>query len=145
MSAPLSVFPSDRSHKWILVPGSASTRQIELCNESDAAVECHITVQEPATASAAPEILSLEKGQSSTAEVNFLPSWSPLRDRRVRVIVRDAEGGVLADFSQDVIAAHSADCSISLTWSEPVIVDANLAGFKLWCKITSRGTVPGTG
>jgi hypothetical protein len=142
MSARFSVFPQDRSERWILVPGVASTRQIEIRNESDASVECHVRVDQPAAASASPAVLTVQPRHARTADIIFLANWSPDQDRSVVVSLRDPQGESLAMFSHEIVAAESSDCSLGLDYKEEILLDGALAGMKLWFSITSRSATP---
>src|SRR5579872_3258565 len=119
MGTPVSVFPVDRSRRWIIAPGIASTRQIQIRNDSAAPVELQLKVEEPAAASVSPANLTLTPRQSRNVDVIFLADWSPSNDKRVVVSVRDSTGELLVNFVQEVIAADSSDCSVVLTWKEP--------------------------
>jgi hypothetical protein len=142
MSARFAVFPHDRSERWTLVPGVASTRQIEVRNESDASVECHVRVDQPSAASASPAVLTVEPRHSRTADIIFLANWSPEQDHEVVVSLRDPQGEPLATFSHEIVAAESSDCSLALDYKEEVVLDGALVGFKLWFSITSRSATP---
>jgi hypothetical protein len=142
MSARFAVFPQDRSERWILVPGVASTRQIEIRNESDAVVECHLRVDQPASASASPAVLTIQPRHARTAEIIFLANWSPDQEGQLEVSLRNAQGERLAIFTHELVAAESSDCAVALDLKEPILIDGVLAGFKLWFSITSRSATP---
>lgn len=142
MSPRFVVFPQDRSERWVLVPGVASTRQIEIRNESDASVECHVRVDQPAAASASPAVLTIQPRHSRTADIIFLANWSPEQDRSVIVSLRDSQGERLASFSHEIVAAESSDCGVAVDFKEEVLLDGALAGFKLWLSMTSRSATP---
>ncbi|HXN08527.1 MAG TPA: hypothetical protein VN860_02570 [Candidatus Acidoferrales bacterium] len=142
MSARFSVFPQDRSERWILVPGVASTRQIEIRNESDSPVECHLRVDQPASASASPAVLTIQPRHSRTADIIFLANWSPDQENHLEVSLRNAQGERLAIFSHELVAAESSDCAVALDLKEPILIDGVLVGFKLWFSITSRSATP---
>jgi hypothetical protein len=142
MPARFSVLPQDHSQRWILVPGVASTRQIEIRNESDDSVECHLRVEQPASASASPAVMTIQPHHARTADIIFLANWSPEEDRNVSVSLRDSQGQQLASFSHDLVAAESADCSLTLAFKEPVVIDGALCGFRLWLSVKSRSSTP---
>lgn len=142
MTARFSVFAQDRSARWILAPGVASTRQIEIRNESDEPVECHLRVEYPQTASASPAVLTIQPHHTRSADIIFLANWSPQRDASLLVSLRDPQGEQLAGFSHELAAADSSDCSLALDVKEPVLVDGALAGFKLWFSIASKSPTP---
>ncbi len=142
MSARFTVFAQDKSQRWTLVPGVASTRQIELRNDSDSPVECHLRVERPASASASPAVLTVRPHHARTADIIFLANWSPDHDGTLVLSLRDPQGATLGTFTQELVAAEAADCSIGLDVKEPVLVDGSLAGFKLWFSIASRGATP---
>ena len=144
MGTPISVFPVDRSRRWIIAAGIASTRQILARNDSSDPVELHLKVEEPGTASVSPAIVALNSRQSRTVDVILLADWSPDRDKRIVISLRDAQGNLLVNFAQELIAADSSDCSVTLTWKEPVLIDGTLSGVKLYCTLTSRSATPRT-
>lgn len=138
MSAPISVFSLDLSRRWIIAPGVASTRQIQVRNDSGAAIECHLKVEEPSAASVSPATVTLDPRQSRNVDVIVLADWTPANDKRVVISVRDEQGNLIVNFAQDIIAADGSDCSVTLTWKEPVVLDNVLSGLKFYCTITSR-------
>src|SRR6516165_754616 len=142
MTARFAVFAQDRSARWILVPGVASTRQIEIRNESDDSVECHLRVEHPPTASASPAVLTIQPHHTRTADIIFLANWSPQTESSLLVSLRDQQGHQLATFGHELVAADSSDCALALDLKEPVIVEGKLAGFKLWFSIASKSTTP---
>ena len=144
MGTPVSVFPVDRSRRWIIAPGIASTRQIQIRNDSAAPVELQLKVEEPAAASVSPANLTLTQRQSRNVDVIFLADWSPSNDKRVVVSVRDSKGELLVNFVQEVIAADSSDCSVVLTWKEPLLLEGQLSGLRFYCTITSRSSTTRT-
>jgi len=142
MTARFAVFAQDRSARWILVPGVASTRQIEIRNESDDSVECHLRVEHPPTASASPAVLTIQPHHTRTADIIFLANWSPQTESSLLVSLRDQQGHQLATFGHELVAADSSDCALALDLKEPVIVEGKLAGFKLWFSIASKSPTP---
>lgn len=124
------------------MPGVASTRQIEIRNESDSPVECHLRVDQPASASASPAVLTIQPRHSRTADIIFLANWSPDQESQLEVSLRNAQGERLAIFSHELVAAESSDCAVALDLKEPILIDGILAGFKLWFSITSRSATP---
>lgn len=144
MAATLSVFSLDRAHKWMLAPDVASTRQIELRNDSSDPIECHLTVEEPSAASASPAVLSVPARHTRTADIIFLANWSPERDRRVVLSARDGRGNLLTKFELEIGAVDSSDCNVVLNWKEEIVLNGTLAGFKLTCAITNRSESPRT-
>ena len=124
------------------MPGVASTRQIEIRNESDSPVECHLRVDQPASASASPAVLTIQPRHSRTADIIFLANWSPDQESQLEVSLRNAQGERLAMFSHELVAAESSDCAVALDLKEPILIDGALAGFKLWFSITSRSATP---
>ncbi|HXW52256.1 MAG TPA: hypothetical protein VEJ41_09725, partial [Candidatus Acidoferrales bacterium] len=141
MATPLSTFACDRSPCWILVPGVASTRQIEIRNESDAPVEAHLRVERPATVSLSPAVMTIPPRHSRVADVIFLANWSPT-ERTVALSFHDVQGNALGTFAHDVVAADNADCNISLDLRPEVLVENALVGLKLWCTVLSRSSTP---
>lgn len=142
MSTSLTAFPSDRTQRWILVPGVASTRQIEIRNETDAPVEAHLRVEQPPAASVSPATMTIPPRHSLVADVTFLATWSPDGEGRVALSFRDVQGNDLGAFTQEIVAADSADCNLSLELKDDVMVDQALIGLKLWCTLVSRSSTP---
>ncbi len=142
MTAPLTTFACDRSQRWILVPGVASTRQIEIRNETDAPIEIHVQVEEPSAGSASPATMTIQPRHSRIADIIFLANWSPAQDRRATISLRDGQGNQLASFSQEIVAADSSDCSLSLELKDDVLVDKAIIAMKLWCTVASRSATP---
>src|SRR5579872_4648855 len=144
MGTPLSVFAVDRSRRWIIAPGVASTRQILVRNDSGQQLECRLKVEEPVAASVSPAVVDLSPRQSRSVDVIFLANWSPETDKRVVISFRDAQANLLVNFAQEVMAADSSDCSVTLSWKEPIVIDDELSGLKFFCTITSRSSTPRT-
>jgi hypothetical protein len=142
MTARFTVVAQDRSPRWTLVPGVASTRQLEIRNDSDAAVECHLRVERPPSASASPAVFTIQPHHARSADVIFLANWSPAQEGALEVSLRDPQGQRLAVFNQQLVAADSSDCSLGLEIKEPVVAAGVLAGFKLWLTIASRAATP---
>jgi hypothetical protein len=144
MGTAISVFPADRSRRWIIAPGVASTRQIVARNDSAEAVEIHLKVEQPRAVSISPAVLTLNPRQSRNVDVIVLAEWSPETDTRVVISVRDAHGNLVVNLAQELIAADSSDCSVTLAWKEPIVIDGSLSGFKFYCTLTSRSATPRT-
>jgi hypothetical protein len=142
MATPLTTFPLDRSERWILLPGVASTRQFEIRNDTDSPLEVHLRVDAPAAASATPAIMTIEPHHSRIAEIIFLATWSPMHDRRVSVSLRDPQGQNLGSFTHEIVPADSADCNLSLELRDDFLVDGFMMLFKLWCTVESRSATP---
>jgi len=142
MTSPLTTFASDRSQRWILVPGVASTRQVEIRNETDSPIEVHVHVEEPSAASASPASMTIQPRHSRVADIIFLANWSPAQDRRATISLRDGQGNQLSSFSQEIVAADSSDCSLSLELKDDVLVDNAIIAMKLWCTVASRSATP---
>lgn len=142
MTTPLTTFACDRSQRWILVPGVASARQIEIRNETDSPLEVHVHVEDPSTASASPATMTIQPHHSRIADIIFLANWSPAQDRRATVSLRDGQGNQLSSFSQELVAADSSDCSLSLELKDDVLVDKAMIAMKLWCTVASRSATP---
>ncbi|MDQ6767551.1 MAG: hypothetical protein M3Z41_07050 [Candidatus Eremiobacteraeota bacterium] len=71
-----------------------------------------------------------------------MANWSPAEEGTLVVSLRDPQGAQLASFTHELVAADSTDCSIGLDVKEAILVDGQLAGFKLWFSITSRSATP---
>ncbi len=138
MSARCVVFPQDRSERWVLVPGVASARQIDIRNESDAPIECHLRVEQPQSASASPAVLTIQPRHARTADIIFLANWSLDQGNALVVSLRDPNGEQLAVFTHELVAAENSDCAVNLDVKGPILVGDTLAGFKLWFSIASR-------
>ncbi len=142
MPTSLTAFPSDRTQRWILVPGVASTRQIEIRNETDTPVEAHLRVEQPPAASVSPGIMTIPPRHSRVADVLFLATWSPDGQGQLALSFRDVQGNDLGAFTQEIVAADSVDCNLSLELKDDVMVDQALIGLKLWCTLVSRSSTP---
>ena len=144
MSSSLVITAADRTGRWYLLPGSSNSYDLTVANESDHAVLCKLTLDEPGDAGAvSPSSLTLKGGESRNVSVAFKPEWLTLRDRKAVVTARDAAGSVLATFVSDLIAATATDCSVSLTWKDEIGGDGGLRGFTLTCGIRSISSMPG--
>ena len=84
MTSPLTTFACDRSQRWILVPGVASTRQIEIRNETDSPIEVHVHVEEPSAASASPAVDDHPAASFAESRISFFSRTG----RRRRIAVR---------------------------------------------------------
>jgi hypothetical protein len=142
MATPLTTFAHDRSARWILVPGTASTRQIEIRNETDAPIEAQVRVEQPTAASVSPAVLSIPPRHSRLADVIVLATWSPGADRQVVLSFQDMQGSELGRFVQEIVAADSADCTLAIDLKDDVLVENALLACKLWCTLTSRSATP---
>ena len=144
MSSSLVISAADSSGRWYLLPGSQNSYDVTVANESDHAVLCKLSLDEPADAgSLTPSSLTLKAGESRSVSISFKPEWLSLRDRKAVITARDAAGAVLATFVHDLVAATSTDCSISLAWKEEIAGDAMLRGFILTCTLRSVSSTPG--
>ncbi|HYK53479.1 MAG TPA: hypothetical protein VEV38_08110 [Candidatus Eremiobacteraceae bacterium] len=144
MSSNLVISSADRSGRWYLLPGTSNSYDLTVANESDHAVLCKLTLDEPGDAGAvSPSSLTLKGGESRNVSVAFKPEWLTLRDRKAVVTARDAAGTVLATFVNDLVAATATDCSISLAWKEEIGGDGGLRGFILACTVRSISSMPG--
>lgn len=144
MSSSLVITAADRTGRWYLVPGSSNSYDLTVANESDHAVLCKLTLDEPGDAGAvSPSSLTLKGGETRNVSVAFKPEWLTLRDRRVVVTARDAAGTVLATFVNDLVAATATDCSVSLAWKDEIGGDGGLRGFMLSCAVRSISSMPG--
>jgi len=142
MTARFTVVAQDRSQRWTLALGVASTRQLEIRNDSDAVVECHLRVERPPSASASPAVLTIQPRHARSADIIFLANWSPAQESTLEVSLRDPQGQQLAVFVQELVAADASDCSLGLEIKEPMVVADAIAGFKLWLTIASRSATP---
>src|SRR5215469_1263882 len=144
MSSNLVISAADRSGRWYLLPGSSNSYDLTVANESDHAVLCKLTLDEPDDAGAvSPSSLTLKGGETRNVSVAFKPEWLTLRDRKAVVTARDAAGTVLATFVNDLVAATATDCSISLAWKDEIGGDGGLRGFILACTVRSISSMPG--
>ena len=116
MAALFSVFAQDRSARWILVPGIASTRQIEIRNDSDEPVECHLRVEQPPTASPSPAVVTIQPHHARSADIIYLANWAPEREALLTESLRDPQGEQLAEFTQELVAADFSDCALKLVF-----------------------------
>ena len=144
MSSSLVISAADSTGRWYLLPGSPNSFELTVANESDHAVLCKLSLDEPSGAgSLSPASLTLNSGESRAVSLSFNPDWLTLRDRKAIVTARDAAGTVLATFVHDLVAATTTDCSISLAWKEEIAGDGILRGFVLSCAIRSISSTPG--
>ena len=144
MSSSLVIQASDSSGRWYLLPGSLNSYDLKVANESDHAVLCKLSLDEPAGAgNVTPSSLTLKAGESRSVSISFKPDWLTLRDRKAIVTARDAAGSVLATFVHDLVAATTTDCSVSLAWKDEITGDGMLRGFTLTCAIRSISSTPG--
>lgn len=140
----LVITAADRSGRWYLLPGTSNSYDLAVANESDHAVLCKLTLDEPGDAGAvSPSSLTLKGGESRNVSVAFKPEWLTLRDRKAVVTARDAAGTVLATFVNDLVAATATDCSVSLAWKDEIGGDGGLRGFILACTVRSISSMPG--
>ena len=144
MSSTLVITAADPSGRWYLLPGSRNSYDLTVANDSDHAVLCKLTLDEPGEAGAvSPTSLTLNGGESRTVSVAFKSEWLTLRDRKAVVTARDAAGTVLATFVHDLITATATDCSVSLAWKDEISGDGGLRGFILTCVVRSISSTPG--
>jgi len=144
MSSSLVITAADRTGRWYLLPGSSNSYDLTVANESDHAVLCKLTLDEPGDAGAvSPSSLTLKGGETRNVSVAFKPEWLTLRDRKAVVTARDAAGTVLATFVSDLVAATATDCSVSLAWKDEIGGDGGIRGFTLSCAVRSISSMPG--
>ena len=61
----LVITAADRSGRWYLLPGTSNSYDLAVANESDHAVLCKLTLDEPGDAGAvSPSSLTLKGGES---------------------------------------------------------------------------------
>ncbi|HEU5481297.1 MAG TPA: hypothetical protein VFU90_15735, partial [Candidatus Tumulicola sp.] len=144
MSSSLVITAADKSGRWYVLPGTSNSYDLTVANQSDHAVLCKLTLDEPGDAGAvSPSSLTLKGGESRNVSVAFKPEWLTLRDRKAVVTARDAAGSVLATFVGDLVAATATDCSVSLAWKDEIGGDGSLRGFILGCTVRSISSMPG--
>ena len=144
MSSNLVITAADATGRWYILPGTANSYELTVANESDHAVLCKLTLDEPTDAGGVtPSSLTLKGGESRIVAVGFKQEWLTLRDRKAVVTARDAAGTVLATFVHDLIAATATDCSVSLAWKDEITGDGQLRGFILACTVRSISSMPG--
>jgi hypothetical protein len=144
MSSSLVISAADSSGRWYLLPGAANSYDLTVANESDHAVLCKLSLDEPAGAGTiTPASLTLNAGESRGFSIDFKPDWLTLRDRKAIITARNAAGTVVATFVHDLVAATTTDCSVSLAWKEEIAGDGMLRGFVLTCAIRSISSTPG--
>ena len=144
MSSNLVIKAADSSGRWYVLPGTPNSYELTVANESDHAVLCKLTLDEPGDAGAVtPASLTLKGGESRNVSLAFKPEWLTLRDRQAVITARDAAGTVLATFVRDLIAATATDCSVSLAWKDEIGGDGTLRGFVLSCTLRSISSMAG--
>lgn len=144
MSSSLVLASTDSAGRWYLLPGSPNSYDLTVANESNHAVLCKLSLDEPAGAgTVTPSSVTLNAGESRCVSIAFKPDWLTLRDRKAIVSARNAAGDVIATFVHDLVAATSTDCSVSLAWKDEIAGDGMLRGFVLTCAIRSISSTPG--
>ncbi len=138
MAKNLTVDSADKSVRWYITPGTASTYDLQVHNDTDRAVLCRVTVQShPETASVKPQSLTLQAHETRTVAVTFGPNAELPRDRRAVITVKDAAGQTLNTIERELVSGASTDATLALSWKEPIIEEGVLRGFILLCNIRS--------
>jgi hypothetical protein len=138
MAKNLTVDSADKSVRWYITPGTASTYDLQVHNDTDRAVLCRVTVaSHPETASVKPGSLTLQAHETRTVAVTFGADAQLPRDRKALITIKDAAGQTLSTIERELVSGASTDATLVLSWKEPIIEEGALRGFILFCNIRS--------
>jgi hypothetical protein len=138
MAKNLTVDSSDKSVRWYITPGTASTYDLQVHNDTDRAVLCRVTVASHLeTASVKPGSLTLQAHETRTVAVTFGADAQLPRDRKAVIMVKDAAGQTLSTIERELVSGASTDATLVLSWKEPILEEGALRGFILYCNIRS--------
>jgi hypothetical protein len=138
MAKNLTVDSADKSVRWYITPGTASTYDLQVHNDTDRAVLCRVTVASHLeTASVKPGSLTLQAHETRTVAVTFGANAELPRDRKAVITVKDAAGQTLSTIERELVSGASTDATLVLSWKEPIIEEGALRGFILYCNIRS--------
>ena len=146
MAANLAIECADRSVRWYLTPGQTSRYEILVTNQSgDESVECTMALDDPPSGGAfEPASFALRPRERKTVILTFAEETQVPRDQRVLISVRDPNSIVLASFEHGLISAGGTDCTVTLSWKEPIVDGDEIRGFVISCAIKSLSASPGT-
>ena len=138
MASNLTVDSADKSSRWYITPGIASTYDLQVHNDTDRAVLCRVTLaSHPDTGSVKPQSLTLQAHETRTVAVTFSPDAKLPRDRKAVIAVKDAAGQVLKTIERELVSGASTDATVDLSWKTPIVENDRLCGFVLQCTIRS--------
>jgi len=145
MALNLAIECADRSVRWYLTPGQTSRYEIIVINQSgDEAAVCTMALDDPPGGGTfEPPRFSLRPRERKTVTLTFAETTQVPRDQRALISVRDTEGIVVASFEHGLISAGGTDCTVTLTWKEPIIDGDEVRGFAISCAIKSLSASPG--
>jgi hypothetical protein len=145
MANSLTIECADRSVRWYLTPGQTSRYEILVINQSsDERVECAMSLDDPPQAgSFEPASFALRPRERKTVALTFNEEAQVPRDQRALVSVRDPDGIVIASLEHALISAGGIDCTIQLSWKEPILDGDDVRGFVVSCAIKSLSASPG--
>ncbi|HLJ84733.1 MAG TPA: hypothetical protein VKT51_11210 [Candidatus Eremiobacteraceae bacterium] len=124
--------------RWYITPGTASTYDLQVHNDTDRAVLCRVTVASHLeTASVKPQSLTLQAHETRTVAVTFGADAQLPRDRKAVITVKDAAGQTLSTIERELVSGASTDATLVLSWKEPIVEEGVLRGFILYCNIRS--------
>jgi len=145
MALNLAIESADRSVRWYLTPGQTSRYEIIVINQSgDEAAVCTMALDDPPGGGTfEPPRFSLRPRERKTVTLTFAETTQVPRDQRALISVRDTEGIVVASFEHGLISAGGTDCTVTLSWKEPIIDGDEVRGFAISCAIKSLSASPG--
>ena len=146
MAANLAIECADRSVRWYLTPGQTSRYEITVTNQSgDETVECNMALDDPPAGGAfEPSSFALRPRERKTVALTFGEDTQVPRDQRTLISVRDKDGIVIASFERGLISAGGTDCTVTLSWKEPIVDGDEVRGFVISCAIKSLSVSPGS-
>ena len=146
MAANLAIECADRSVRWYLTPGQTSRYEILVTNQSgDESAECTMSLDDPPAGGAfEPASFTLRPRERKNVTLTFGEETQVPRDQRVLISVRDPDSIVIGSFEHGLISAGSTDCTVSLSFKEPIVDGDDIRGFVISCAIKSLSAIPGT-
>ncbi|HEY5096362.1 MAG TPA: hypothetical protein VII69_14715 [Candidatus Eremiobacteraceae bacterium] len=138
MATNLTVESTDKSSRWYITPGTSSTYDLQVHNDTDRAVLCRVTLDShPDTGSVKPQSLTLQARETRNVSVTFGPDARLPRDRKAVITIKDAAGQALSTVERELVSGSSTDATLVLAWKEPIVENDKLCGFVLLCTIRS--------
>src|SRR5476651_998981 len=138
MATNLTVDSTDKSSRWYITPGTSSTYDLQVHNDTDRAVLCRVTLDShPDTGSVKPQSLTLQARETRNVSVTFGPEARLPRDRKAVITIKDAAGQALSTVERELVSGSSTDATLTLAWKEPILENDKLCGFVLLCSIRS--------
>ena len=91
-----------------------------------------------------PASFSLRPRERKNVALTFAEETQVPRDQHALISVRDGNGIVLASFEHGLISAGGTDCTVTLSWKEPIVDGDEVRGFVISCAIKSLSVSPGS-